>query len=56
MTEDALNEAIYQRYIKPTDRERTRKVGLEFELPILNKDSEPPMPEVTGFWEPEGSV
>ena len=39
MTEDVLNEAIYQRYIKPTDRERTRKVGLEFELPILNKEN-----------------
>lgn len=32
----ALDEAIYERYILPTKRKRTGKVGLEFELPIVN--------------------
>lgn len=35
-----LETAIYQRYILPTKRKRTGKVGLEFELPILNRKNE----------------
>ncbi|MCR4604919.1 MAG: glutamylcysteine synthetase [Eubacterium sp.] len=41
MTEEKLNEAIYDRYIRPTERERTKRVGLEFEFPIVNKLSKP---------------
>lgn len=36
-----LEKAIYERYIVPTKRKRTNKVGLEFELPILNRRNEP---------------
>ena len=32
----SLDEAIYERYISKTKRERTKRVGLEFELPIVN--------------------
>ena len=36
-----LEEAIYQRYIVPTKRSRTERVGLEFELPIVNQRNKP---------------
>lgn len=36
-----LDEAIYERYIAPTKRERTKLAGLEFELPIVNRKNEP---------------
>ena len=39
--EEKLNEAIYDRYIKPTKRPRTDSIGLEFELPILNRTESP---------------
>lgn len=35
MVTDLLNEAIYDRYIQPTRRPRTKTAGLEFEFPIL---------------------
>lgn len=38
MSELTLDEAIYNKYIKPTERKRGRYVGLEFELPIVNLD------------------
>ena len=38
---DKLNEAIYNRYILPTRRKRTDRLGLEFELPIVNIKKEP---------------
>ena len=41
MTLDVLNEAIYNRYIKPTERKRTRAVGPEFEFPIFNEADRP---------------
>ena len=31
--DQTLDEAIYNRYIAPTKRQRTGRVGLEFELP-----------------------
>lgn len=36
-----LDEAIYKRYIVPAKRKRTRLVGLEFELPIVNRENKP---------------
>lgn len=36
-----LDQAIHERYIVPTKRKRTGKVGLEFELPILNRKDQP---------------
>lgn len=36
-----LDEAIYQRYIVPAKRKRTGLVGLEFELPIVNRENKP---------------
>ena len=41
MASDQLHEAIYQRYIEPTRRKRTRAVGLEFEFPIMNAETKP---------------
>lgn len=41
MNSTVLEEAIYNRYIVPTKRERTRLAGLEFELPIVNRKQEP---------------
>lgn len=41
MNTSALEEAIYNRYIVPTKREKTKLVGLEFELPIVNRDNVP---------------
>ena len=41
MVSDQLHEAIYQRYIEPTRRRRTRAVGLEFEFPIMNAEPKP---------------
>lgn len=41
MENQVLEQAIYERYIVPTKRERTRKVGLEFELPIVNRSNKP---------------
>lgn len=41
MATDQLNEAIYQRYIQPTKRKKTRAVGLEFEFPIMNAEHKP---------------
>jgi len=41
MKSRVIDEAIYERYIIPTKRERTKLVGLEFELPIVNRKEEP---------------
>lgn len=41
MRAQELDEAIYERYIAPTKRDRTKRVGLEFELPIVNQRSRP---------------
>ena len=41
MKNTVLEEAIYHRYIVPTKRKRTKLAGLEFELPIVNKDNRP---------------
>ncbi len=40
MERSVLEEVIYNRYIVPTRRKRTRLSGLEFELPIVNKKEE----------------
>ncbi len=34
-------EAIYERYIMPTKRKRTKLAGVEFELPIVNRKNMP---------------
>lgn len=39
MESTELNKAIYERYIVPTKRKRTKLVGLEFELPIVNREN-----------------
>ena len=41
MDNTMLDQAIYERYIIPTKRERTRLTGLEFELPIVNRKNAP---------------
>lgn len=35
-----MKKKIYERYIKPTKRKKTDLVGLEFELPIVNRKKE----------------
>ena len=35
-TTEKLNEAIYDKYIRPTQRARRPCVGTEYELPIVN--------------------
>lgn len=37
MDNTTLDRAIYERYIIPTKRKRTRLAGLEFELPVVNR-------------------
>lgn len=41
MEKKTIDEAIYERYIVPTKRKRTKLAGLEFELPIVNRKQEP---------------
>ena len=41
MNDRNIDEAIYNRYIAPTKRRRTQKVGLEFELPIVRYEKKP---------------
>lgn len=41
MERSVVEEAIYNRYIMPTKRKRTRLSGLEFELPIVNRKKAP---------------
>ncbi len=41
MTAETINEAIYERYIRPTKRKKTESVGLEFEFPIINTKGNP---------------
>lgn len=41
MKRTVLDEAIYERYIVPAKRARTKAAGLEFELPIVNRKKEP---------------
>lgn len=36
-----LEQAIYQKYIVPTKRKRTKAVGIEIELPIVNLEKKP---------------
>ncbi|GEM_PF-6370246 len=31
-----LDEAIYEKYIRPTERRPERIIGVEFEFPLLN--------------------
>lgn len=38
---DNLDQAIYDRFIVPTQRPRTEKAGIEFELPIVNRQPLP---------------
>ena len=38
---DNLDRAIYERFIVPTQRQRTDKAGIEFELPIVNREPAP---------------
>lgn len=35
MAKDALDQAIYARFIEPTKRRHTKTVGVEFEYPII---------------------
>jgi len=37
MNRAELDQAIDERFIAPTRRPRTGKVGIEFELPIVNR-------------------
>ena len=41
MKERELEKAIYERYIVPTKRQKTEAVGLEFELPVINRNNAP---------------
>lgn len=41
MDNTALDRAIYERYIVPTKRKRTRLAGLEFEFPVVNRKNAP---------------
>ncbi|MCM1246181.1 MAG: glutamate-cysteine ligase family protein [Roseburia sp.] len=41
MKSTVLDEAIYERYIVPSKRKRTKVAGLEFELPIINHKNLP---------------
>lgn len=41
MRDEVIEEAVYERYIMPTKRKSTRLLGLELELPIVNKDNMP---------------
>lgn len=41
MSNSQLDEAIYQKYISPTEREPGRYVGPEFEFPIVNLSKKP---------------
>lgn len=41
MSQSQLDEAIYQKYITPTEREPKRYVGPEFEFPIVNLSKKP---------------
>lgn len=36
-----MKNTIYERYIRPTQREKTDLAGLEFELPIVNRKKKP---------------
>ena len=36
ITKEIIREAIYQKYITPTQRKANDYVGVEFELPIVN--------------------
>ena len=41
LTRQALDEAIYEKYIRPIQRPRRRYAGVEFELPVVNLAREP---------------
>lgn len=41
MKSTVLDEAIYERYIVPSKRKRTKLAGLEFELPVVNHKNLP---------------
>ncbi|MBR6337638.1 MAG: glutamylcysteine synthetase [Ruminococcus sp.] len=36
MTDERLSEAIYEKYIEPTDKHRSSMAGIEIELPVVN--------------------
>lgn len=41
INKQALDEAIYEKYIRPIQRPRRLYAGLEFELPIVNLEHKP---------------
>lgn len=41
MNENLIKEALYQKYIEPTKKNRERCIGIEIEMPILNLDRKP---------------
>lgn len=41
MKDEVIEEAVYKRYIIPTKRKSTKLLGLELELPIVNKENMP---------------
>lgn len=38
---DSLKQVLFDKYIVPTQRKRSQKAGLEFELPIVNLEKKP---------------
>ena len=40
MNDERLSEAIYNKYIAPTDKHRSSMVGIEIELPVVNMSGE----------------
>lgn len=40
MDNDTLNKALYDKYIAPTERQRTASIGVEIEMPVVNLSGE----------------
>ena len=40
MNESVVSDALYERYIAPTKKNRERYIGIEIEMPIINLSGE----------------
>ena len=41
MYQETINKAIFDKYIKPTKSDRTRSIGIEIEMPVVNLNKAP---------------
>ena len=40
LDKNTINQALYDKYIAPTKKERSHSIGIEVEMPVVNLDGQ----------------